>query len=125
MKKLLLIALLLSCATTALGEAVKKMDQEDLQYNLLDQLNILKIKMDTWLDLSQLDNLLQQAKDVVATFEAMKTTAAPHTMEFKTLTANRNEARKIMNNIYSIQFFKLQIWFKFGKIFTLKGTLVF
>lgn len=104
MKKLVVLGLMLLCSTMLFGstQPTKASEQEDLQYNLLDQLVITRIQMDTWLDLSQLDNLLQKAKDIVNTFENMKTTAGTHTMEYKTLVANRNEARKIMNTIYSI-----------------------
>ncbi len=100
MKKLLLIGALLSISTALLGETVttKFIDQDQL----IDQLNIVKIKMDTWLDLSQLDNLLQEGKEIVKTMEAIKTTAAQGSFESKTLIANKNEVRKIMNNVYSI-----------------------
>jgi hypothetical protein len=100
MKKILLLGAAILYSTVALADTAE--EREDLQYNLLDQLVIIKIKMDTWLDLGQLDGLLQNAKNVMTTFENMTTTAGHNTMEYKTLTANRNEASKIMNDILSI-----------------------
>lgn len=105
-KQLLILGILLVTATMAFGATTGSVSKaavsEQEQDRLIDQLTILKIQMDTFLDLSQLDRLLQEARDIVSTFESMKTSAPQGSMEFKTLTANRNGARELMLRINSI-----------------------
>ena len=107
MKKQIIIGLfLLSTATFAFGAAQKQAkslaQDEDAQNQLIDQLTIKKIQMDTFVDLGQLDRLLQEARDIVNTFEATTAQASRYPAQYKTLIGNINEARKIMNKIMSI-----------------------
>lgn len=99
MKKQLLLGLLLSAIPYACHAADPT---EDQLADLLDQLVIVKINIDTWLDLSQIEPLYKQAQNIFGTINNLKTTAPQGSAGFKLLVEYKNNASKVMNMILSI-----------------------